>query len=117
MSNITCDCCQKKIKNNKKFYIDKDGEYFCSDCVKEEYVKVFILKNDNTTLGIESEIEIFKNPEEYKEKLKEEIRSCEEWLKHYETIIKKEPTDFNKDMVQFYKNMIKFNNEKLKELF
>ena len=110
MSNITCDCCQKKIKNNKKFYIDKDGEYFCSDCVKEEYIKVFILKNDNTTLGIESEIEVLENLEDYKKKLEEEIKKCKEVLKICENKI-------DKDRVQFYKNMIKFNKEKLETLF
>lgn len=105
--------CGRKIKKNERFYIVRENEIFCKDCLEEEYVRVY-RTNDGEDEFSQYEVNVFESMEEAIKPLQNKI----DWFKHRLSSISNKPQKDEFDLVRekAYKIQIAELEEKIKQM-
>lgn len=80
INELRCNLCGETLKGNKKFYVKDEDKIYCSDCVREDRITIYIDKDEGTELGTEYDIIEYEN-------IAELIKEYEYNIEQYQEII------------------------------
>lgn len=102
---MICSCCEKKIKEDEKFYVIEE-EFYCDDCVEVGIVVYYTV--DGCDPCHEDDVDCYENIDVCVGRIERDIQEYKESINYHS----KYDDDNSRRLVEFYRKSV----ERLEEL-